>query len=115
MELALLIDALWRLIPYALEGVMEHSLTGAMVCIGGLDSIYGLHEGYRGFQLRFRKGCGQEPIFEPLRLGIRLAHRVAMGLFHATRRRMITTWILISGIIVLILLIRQLDQLGEVL
>ena len=111
---ALLIDALWRLIPYALEGVIEHSLTGVQWSVlAGWIPFMAYTEGYRGFQLRFspRVVARSRYLSRCGNWGLRLgAPFVAMGLFHATRRRMIATWILISGIIVLILLIRQLDQ-----
>ncbi len=70
-------------------------------------------EGYRGFQLSF------SPRFAARALSLRdgvslpqfaLAPLICMGLFWAPRRRLISAWSLTIGIIVLVMLFRQLPQ-----
>jgi hypothetical protein len=46
----------------------------------------------------------------PRPLHVALAPFFCTGLFHATRRRMIASWLLYAGIIALILAVRALDQ-----
>jgi hypothetical protein len=109
----LLVDALVRLAPLAFEAVFSPLtlLHWVVLCSWVLMMAYA--EGYRGFQLRFspRVVARSAWLARSDRLGLRLAAPfVAMGLFHATRRRLVATWALVLGIIGLILLIRQLEQ-----
>ncbi len=70
-------------------------------------------EGYRGFQLGFspRVAARARYLFHHANLGeALLAPFFCMGFFRATRRRMITSWALTTGIVLLILAVRLLPQ-----
>ena len=110
---ALLVDALYRLSGFTIEAIEMSLSPSQWALMIGWCVVMAYAEGYRGFQLRFSPrvvarsrwlaGCG--------RPGLQLcAPLVAMGLMHATRRRLVATWVLILGIVGLVLLIRELDQ-----
>jgi hypothetical protein len=112
---AILVDAIVRLFPVAIEPIWN----GALDVRGGLSyaaAIVGLAyaEGYRGFQRRFsprvvaradRLARTPQPIWR-----IVLAPLITMGLIHATRRRLVATWLLVAMIVGLILLVGLLEQ-----
>ena len=109
----LLIDALWRLMPFVIE-IFRHPLTPFQWLLMGIwVSVMAYAEGYRGFQLRFsprvvaRSSWLSETDYTGLKL---LAPLVAMGMITATRRRLVASWLLVTGIVILVLLIRQLEQ-----
>jgi hypothetical protein len=112
---AMLVDAIVRLLPVAIEPLE----TGALDLRGGLAyaaAILGLGyaEGYRGFQRRFSPRVvaraahlarSRQPTWR-----IVLAPVMTMGLIHATRRRMIASWLLVAIIVTLVVLVGLLDQ-----
>jgi hypothetical protein len=112
---AVLIDAIIRLLPIALEPIVGDTLDVR----GGLAyaaAIIGLAyaEGYRGFQRRFsprvvaraaRLASSAQPAWR-----IVLAPLMTMGLIHATRHRLLATWSLVAMIVALIILVSLLDQ-----
>lgn len=112
---AVLVDAIVRLLPNAIEPLAKGTLTPVGV-IAYLAAIVGLAyaEGYRGFQLRF----SPRVIARADRLAktetrawlIVLAPVMTMGLIHATRRRLIATWLLVAMIVGFIVVVRVLDQ-----
>jgi hypothetical protein len=109
----LLVDALVRLAPLAWEALSSRLSAVQWVILVFWVLVMAYAEGYRGFQLRFspRVVARSAWLARSSSLGLRLgAPFVAMGLFHASRRRKVATWVLVLGIIGLILLIRQLDQ-----
>lgn len=110
---ALLVHALNRLTPYAVEA-FEMGLTPFqwVVCIGWtLLNAYA--EGYRGFQKAFSPRVIARMVHlarEPRPLFVLLAPLYAMALFHARKKRLIVAWILVAMIVGLVLLIRVLPQ-----
>jgi len=73
----------------------------------------GFAEGYRGFQQNFSPRVAARIRYlsrnvTPMR--VILAPIFCMGFFHAERRRQIISFCLTGGIVVLVLLVRQLDQ-----
>lgn len=112
----LLIDALWRLVPRALQPFLDgapleapHLATYAVSIVG-----LGFFEGYRGFQKAFAPrvaaralwlGENRRPLF------VALAPLFVMALFHATRRRVIGSWLLVVGIVALVVAVHQLPPL----
>ncbi|KEA63512.1 hypothetical protein ADIMK_2291 [Marinobacterium lacunae] len=73
----------------------------------------GFAEGYRGFQQNFSPRVAARIRYlsnnvTPMR--VILAPVFCMGFFHAKRRRQIVSFCLTAGIVVLVLLVRQLDQ-----
>lgn len=111
---ALLVQALVRLTPLALEplqqgqlSVLEGGLYGAWVLVNAYA------EGYRGFQKRFAPRVAARVAAlarRPTPLHALLAPAYCMGLFAAPRRRLITSWVLLVGLTLLVLLVRQLPQ-----
>jgi hypothetical protein len=110
----LLLDALVRLTPLAIEALTQYELdsmqwAALVIWLGFMGYV----EGYRGFQLRFSPRLVARSLYlvdAPGRMLKICAPLVAMGLWHASRRRIIATWCLTLGIVGLILVIRQLDQ-----
>lgn len=75
-------------------------------------------EGYRGFQKRFSPRTVARAVHlarHPHPLSVLLAPLYCMGLFGAPRRRLITNWLLIAGIVALVFLIRLLPPLYRAL
>jgi hypothetical protein len=116
--IAMLVEAVVRLLPRALEPILDGSLGGAGA-LAYVAAIVGLaySEGYRGFQLRFspRVIVRALALAQPSRrrgnwLLILLAPLMAMGLIHANRRRLIGSWMLLLCIVALILLVGLLEQ-----
>lgn len=111
---ALLISAIARLTPLALEPVVAHTMTSFQwVVYVGWSIFNGYVEGYRGFQKGYVPRVvarafwlGQNP--RPLLL--LLAPFFCSGLVHATRRRLITSWCLVFGIYAIVQLVRLLEQ-----
>ena len=70
-------------------------------------------EGYKGFQQAFSPRVAARARYleeRPHWLRTLLAPLFVMGFFHATKRRLIVTYSLTIGIVILILLFRQLPQ-----
>jgi hypothetical protein len=112
--LALLIQAIVRLLPRALEPILDGSLDG-VAALAYLASILVMaySEGYRGFQQRFSPRVVVRVLHlakHPKPLLVMLAPLHAMALIHATRRRLLSSWLLLLGIVGLILLVSRLAQ-----
>lgn len=70
-------------------------------------------EGYKGFQLAFAPRVAARArhlLNNPRLLHVLLAPLFCMGYFHTTRKRLITAYALLLGILVLILIYQQLSQ-----
>ena len=111
---ALLLSAVWRLTPTALEPILDRSLTWWQMLLYGVWVVANVYaEGYRAFQQSF---CPRV-VARAQHLGIqaKLYHTIwaplfCMGLFHATRRRLMTSWSMVLGILTLVVLVRRLPQ-----
>lgn len=112
--LALLAHALWGLTPLALEPVRDGSLSGVQMALYGLWVLFMAYsEGYRGFQKQFAPRMAVRAMHltrEPRPVLVVLAPIFCMGLIHATRKRLIVSWSLLIGIVLLVLLVRSLSQ-----
>lgn len=106
-------SALWRLTPHALHAFdFEWSLLQWVVFVG-FTVFMGYGEGYKGFQKAFSPRVvarSQHLMHHPTPLRLLLAPLFCMGFFGATKKRKIVTWCLTSGIVVLVLIVRQLSQ-----
>ncbi|WP_146158614.1 hypothetical protein, partial [Enhygromyxa salina] len=110
---ALLLQAIVRLLPRALEPVLDGSLElGGALAYVGLIGLFAYSEGYRGFQRSFSPRVVVRAFALARRGGwmVVVAPVMAMGLIHASRRRLIGSWVLLVGIVGLILLVGQLEQ-----
>ncbi len=113
--LALLVEAIVRLFPPALAPLVEGTLTleQALAYLGTVV-FFGFVEGYRGFQRAFSPRAAARAVWldradAPAWLKV-LAPLFCMALVHATPRRLVTNWLLVTGIVGLILLVRMLPQ-----
>ena len=108
----LMLEAIVRLTGYALEGLVGADLNTVLVyvlCVLGM--MYA--EGYRGFQKRFSPRFAQRALrlrAEPTMLRVLLAPLYCMAMFDAPRRQVIVSWALVTMIVALIMVIRQLPQ-----
>lgn len=112
--IAILLESVVRLLPRALEPILDGTLdrAGVLAYVAAIV-LLGYAEGYRGFQLRF----SPRVIVRGLAVAergrwwlIALAPLMAMGLIHANRRRLISSWTLVLCIVGLVLLVGLLEQ-----
>jgi hypothetical protein len=112
--LALLIQAITRLLPRALEPIQDGSLDALAAGVYAAAIVAMAYtEGYRGFQRGFSPRVVARALHlaqRPKPLLVLLAPLHAMGLIHASRRRLLGSWLLLLGIVGLILLVRMLAQ-----
>ena len=110
----LLCRALVQLTPMALEPIRAGALeTGHWVLLAGWVAFNAYAEGYMGFHLKLSPlvvrralDLGRNPT--PLR--VFLAAPYCIGLFHAPRKTVITSWSLVLVIAVFVFGVRHLDQ-----
>lgn len=110
---ALLGFAIVRLAPMA-EAALAKPLTPLQWLGLGLSLIFfGYTEGYRAFQLQFAPRVVARAfslIERPSAVRVALAPAFAMGYFGATRKRLIVSWALTAGIVVLVKLVGLVGQ-----
>lgn len=111
---ALLSQAIVRLVPWALEPFEADMLGGGhIVLLVAWVVIAGYAEGYRAFQKQFTPRVvarAQHLSAHPRFLHVLLAPAFCMGLFHATRRRLIVSWSVTLGVVGLVVAVKQLAQ-----
>ena len=109
----LLGQAIVKLLPFALE-LLDRTLAPLELAIlGGWIAISAYSEGYRGFQKQFAPRVVARARYlsaHPRPLHVALAPLFCMGLIHATRKRLIISWVLTLAIVALVLAVRQLAQ-----
>jgi hypothetical protein len=110
----LLLDAVHRLGTKALHVLQAYELTASQYALfAGWTVVIGYLEGYRGFQTRFAPRVvarAAHLAVHPRPLHVLLAPLYCMALLHATRRRLVGSWLLVAGIVAVVLLVRQLPQ-----
>jgi hypothetical protein len=111
----LLVQAIYRLAIRAAEPIAQHQLTRPLhwALLAASVVVLGYSEGYRAFQLRAAPRIVVRAIHlarHPRPLHVALAPFYCTGLMHATRRRLIASWILYGMLVVLIVSVRRLDQ-----
>lgn len=111
---ALLTRAIWRLTPAAWEAATRYQLGALGWGFGALWLLFmGYSEGYRGFQKGFAPRVAARAAHlaqRPRPLHVLLAPLFCMGLIHASRRRLVTSWSLVSMVVVLVLMVRHVPQ-----
>jgi hypothetical protein len=110
---AIVFRAVWTLAPMALAPIRA-GMTGLQwtLYVGWLVFMV-YSEGYKGFQRKVAPRVAARAMYaatHPRPWIVLLAPLFCMGLFHATRKRLIVSWCALTGIVTLILLVRQLDQ-----
>lgn len=109
----ILLQALYRLAPYALALQQETLAFWHWPILIGWVAFMGVAEGYRGFQKAFSPRFAARAAWLKQSPGLMrgiFAPFFCMGFFGATRKRKIVAWALTSGIIVLIVIVRSLPQ-----
>lgn len=110
----LLVRAIWSLTPNAVAPLRDGSLTGLQIGLFAAWVVFmAWSEGYKGFQRQLAPRLvarGLHLARHPRAVHALLAPFFCMGLFHATRKRLITSWSLLSGIVALVVAVRRLDQ-----
>jgi hypothetical protein len=109
----LLLFAIYRLAPKALEAY-EHGLSPSQWVIAGATCVFMAYtEGFRGFQGRFSPRTAARIRYlrdHPNAVHSLLAPLFAMGFFHAERRTRITAHVMLFGIVIFVTLVHRLDQ-----
>jgi hypothetical protein len=111
---AVMAKALWQLTPIALEPLRDHSMTTLQIGLyAGWVVFMAYSEGYKGFQRQLAPRMAARSLYlarYPRPLWVLLAPAFCMGLFHATRRRLIVSWVILIGVVILVIAVRQLAQ-----
>ena len=110
---ALLGEALYRLVPLAVDLLGSSLSLVELVVLVVWVVTCGYTEGYRGFHQQFSPRVVARAVHlsaHPRPLFVALAPLYCMGLIHATRRRLISSWILTLAIIAVVLLVREVAQ-----
>lgn len=112
--LFLLGQAIIRLVPLSLEPFQMEGLAWWHYVLYGLSVVcMAYSEGYKGFHLKAAPRIVARAMHlarHPRPLFVVLAPLFCMSLFHATRRRLITSWVFYSALILVIVAVRQLPQ-----
>lgn len=110
---ALIVSAIVRLSPLAIEPLTT-GMTPLQWTLYIGWSLFNLYaEGYKGFQKAFVPRAVARAFYVaryPRPLHVALAPLFCMGLFFATRKRLILSWGLVIGVTALVTLVRGLDQ-----
>ena len=110
----LLLDAVVRLMPIALEALFSGSMQPLHWVFFVLwMGIMGYTEGYRGFYKRVGPLTAARAFYladERPQKHLILAPIFCMAMYHADRRTLIVRWCLLFGIISLVLIVRQMPQ-----
>jgi len=112
--LLLLGQAMWRLTPLAIEPITQRELAPWQVALYVLWVAFNAYaEGYRAFHLAWSPRVVARAWLiaeKPRPLHVVLAPVVAMGLMHATRRRLVISWTLALAIVAAVLLLCHVPQ-----
>ncbi len=111
---ALLVRAIWKLWPLAYTPIRDHMMsTGQIALWVAWVAWMWYSEGYKTFQKIVSPRVVARGMWlgrNPKPLLVALAPFFCMGLFHATRRRIITAWIVVLMIVGLIVSVHFLPQ-----
>lgn len=110
----LFLQALVRLAPLAQQPLIDGSLQPlTWLLYVGWVAFMAYTEGYRTFQLKYAPRVVARAVHlakNPKPLFVALAPLYCMSLFHASRRRLLSSWSILIGIALLVILVRKLDQ-----
>ncbi len=111
---ALLAQAILRLTPRALEAFEAHRLSGLhWAFLAVWLPFMGYFEGFKGFQRAFSPRVvvrAAHLLRKPEPLHVLVAPLFCVGLVHASRRRLISSWSLLVMMIGLVLLVHRVPQ-----
>lgn len=110
----ILSQAVFRLAPLAWEPIAEGNLQSWHWALYGASMLFnGYSEGYKAFQLQVAPRVvarASHLANHPRTLHVILAPFFCMALFHASRKRLIISWLVYAGIVAIVLAVRQLSQ-----
>lgn len=109
----LLGSAILRLTPVAAAAIGDGLSRLQLVLLVAWVIFMAWSEGYRGFQRAFSPRVVVRAMHlarHPQPLHVLLAPLFCMSLFHASRRRLIASWVLLFAILVLVLAVKKLQQ-----
>lgn len=109
----LLFSAIGRLLPWAMEALALPLSPWQWIAVLLWTLYMAYAEGYKGFHRAFAPRVAARADWlrhHPAPLRVLLAPLFCMGFFHATRRRLITSWAVTTGIVLLVLAVRLLPQ-----
>ncbi|MET0413885.1 MAG: hypothetical protein ABW217_21425 [Polyangiaceae bacterium] len=110
----MLVEALLRLAPMAWEPIASGELSPLQWLVYASWVVFnGYCEGYRGFQRSFSPRAAARANLVARRggtLDVLLAPLFCMSLFRASRRGLTVAWLLLTGIVLLVLLVKSLPQ-----
>jgi hypothetical protein len=105
--------AVARLVPHAVEGFTTPLLPWHWAALAGWVGFMVYFEGYKGFQRAFSPRVVLRALHlarNPRPLHALLAPLYVMGLIHASRRRLVTGWLLVATMVGLVLGVRHVAQ-----
>lgn len=111
--LVLLGQAIYRLTPLALEPLRTGMSGFQWALYVGWTIFNAYAEGYRGFQRSFSPRVVARAVHlarHPTPLAVVLAPLYCMALFQASRRKLITAWVLLVVIVTIIVMVRMAPQ-----
>lgn len=111
--LALLVQAIYRLTPYAVDAIRGPLRPFEIAVLVAWVGINAYSEGHRGFHKMFSPRViarARALDADPRPLFVVLAPLYCMGLIHATRKRLIVSWVLTLGIVAIVIAVRMLEQ-----
>ncbi len=109
----LLGSAVYRLTPYALDLIDIHLTILQLFILIGFVVFMAVTEGYMGFQKQFSPRTAARALYlyrNPVLAHVLFAPLFCMAFFHASRRRKVVSFFVTGMILVLIVLVRTLDQ-----
>ena len=110
---AILLNAVIRMLPLVAE-LVDHPLSLLeLVALIGWVAMMAVAEGYRGFHRQFSPRVvarAQHLAAYPRPWLVALAPIYCIGLVHATRRRLLTSWILTLAIVTIVIAVRRVAQ-----
>ena len=111
--IAFIVSALYRIVPLGLGAYQFSFTTWHWVLLWTWVPAMMWAEGYRGFHQSFSPMFAARARYlaeNPRTLHVVLAPLFCLGLFHATRRRIVSSSVLVVGIAILVILVRMLEQ-----
>ncbi len=110
----ILSQAIIRLAPLAWEPIANHQLASwQWGLFAGSILFNGFFEGYKAFQLQVAPRVmarASHLSTHPKPWHVALAPLFCMALFHASKKRLIVSWIVYAGIVILVIGVKQLSQ-----
>lgn len=110
----ILCQAVFRLAPLAWQPIADGSLEPLHWALYGCSiSFMAYSEGYKAFQLQVAPRVvarASHLANHPKLLHVVFAPFFCMALFHASRKRLIVSWLVYAGIVAIVLAVRQLSQ-----